>query len=113
ERLVVPRHVTLGTVDVLDSVVRRARAPTQAQAPAPGWFAALVAPNLLETRLPVVIEGRPRGYVFIATDPEAEIALAWRNLSAFLGLAALASVVQGLLILLATRQALRPVTTIA
>ena len=26
ERLVVPRHVTLGTVDVLDGVVRRARA---------------------------------------------------------------------------------------
>ncbi|MFD2813663.1 histidine kinase [Paracoccus aerius] len=61
----------------------------------------------------MVIQGRPRGYVFIATDPAEEIALAWRNLSAFLGLAALASVVQGLLILLATRQALRPVMAIA
>lgn len=113
ERLVVPRHVTLGTVDILDGVVRRAPAPASAQARAPRWFASLVAPDLLETRLPVVIQGRPRGYVFIATDPAAEIALAWRNLSAFLGLAALASVVQGLLILLATRQALRPVAAIA
>lgn len=113
ERLVVPRHVTLGTVDILDGVVRRARAPVPAQAPAPPWFAALVAPDLLETRLPVVLEGRPRGYVFIATDPGAEIALAWRDLSAFLGLAALAAVVQGLLILWATRQALRPVAAIA
>ncbi|WP_295044683.1 ATP-binding protein [uncultured Paracoccus sp.] len=113
ERLVVPRHVTLGTVDILDGRIRRARAPAHAIAPAPHWFAALVAPDLLETRLPVVIAGRPRGYVFIATDPGAEIALAWRNLSAFLGLAALAAVVQGLLILWATRQALRPVATIA
>ncbi|WEF24892.1 ATP-binding protein [Paracoccus sp. S3-43] len=113
ERLVVPRHVTLGTVDILDGVVRRARAPVQAQAPAPPWFASLVAPDLLETRLPVVLEGRPRGYVFIATDPGAEIALAWRDLSAFLGLAAMAAVAQGLLILWATRQALRPVAAIA
>ena len=113
ERLVVPRHVTLGTVDILDGVVRRAPAPAAAHRSAPGWFALLVAPDLLATRLPVVIQGRPRGYVFIATDPAEEIALAWRNLSAFLGLAALASVVQGLLILLATRQALRPVMAIA
>ncbi|WP_188714383.1 ATP-binding protein [Paracoccus acridae] len=113
ERLVVPRHVTLGTVDVMDGVVRRALAPSAAHAQAPAWFARLVAPDLLETRLPVVIQGRPRGYVFIASDPAEEIALAWRNLSAFLGLAALASVVQGILILLATRQALRPVADIA
>lgn len=113
ERLVVPRHVALGTVDILDGVVRRVPAPILAHSPAPRWFAAVVAPNLMETRLPVVIEGRPRGYVFIATDPGAEIALAWRNLSAFLGLAALASVVQGALILLATRHGLRPVADIA
>ena len=113
ERLVVPRHVTVGTVDILDGRVRRAPAPAQAPAPAPGWFAALVAPDLLETRLPVVIEGRPRGYVFIATDPGAEIALSWRRLSAFLGLAALAGAAQAALILLASRQALRPVGVIA
>ncbi|TBN52210.1 hypothetical protein EYF88_04790 [Paracoccus sediminis] len=113
ERLVVPRHVALGTVDILDGVVRRVPGPVLAHAPAPRWFAGLVAPDLLETRLPVVIGGRPRGYVFIATDPGAEIALAWRNLSSFLGLAALAALVQGVLILLATRQCLRPVAAIA
>ena len=113
ERLVVPRHVTLGTVDVLDGRVRRAPAPAPARTQAPRWFAALVAPDLLETRLPVVIEGRPRGYVFIATDPGEEIALAWRNLSSFLGLAALAALAQMALILWATRGALRPVAVIA
>ncbi|WP_207470039.1 hypothetical protein, partial [Paracoccus fontiphilus] len=113
ERLVVPRHVTLGTVDVLDGVVRRAPAPAAARPPAPRWFAALVAPDLLETRLPVVLGGRPRGYVFIATDPGEEIALAWRNLSAFLGMAALAALAQAALILWATRGALRPVAAIA
>ncbi|WP_374299632.1 ATP-binding protein [Paracoccus sp. (in: a-proteobacteria)] len=113
ERLVVPRHVTLGTVDVLDGVVRRAPAPAAARPPAPRWFAALVAPDLLETRLPVVLGGRPRGYVFIATDPGEEIALAWRNLSAFLGMAALAALAQAGLILWATRGALRPVAAIA
>ncbi|MCZ0960040.1 ATP-binding protein [Paracoccus benzoatiresistens] len=113
ERLVVPRHVTLGIVDAVDGVVRRPPAPVQAPAPAPRWFAALVAPDPLETRMPVAIEGRPRGYVFIAADPGAEIALAWRDLSAFLGLAALAALVQAGLILLATRHALRPVAVIA
>lgn len=113
ERLVMPRHVTLGTVDLRDGVIRRATAPQQAPAPAPVWFAGLVAPDLLETRLPVVIEGRPRGHVFIATDPTAEIALAWRHLRAFLGLAGIAAVAQGGLILWATRQALRPVAGIA
>ncbi|WP_377759776.1 ATP-binding protein [Paracoccus angustae] len=113
ERLVVPRHVTVGTVDVLDGVVRRAPVPAPAPAPAPRWFAALVAPNPMETRLPVVLEGRPRGYVFIATDPGAEIALAWQHLSAFLGLAALGALTQAALILWATRGALRPVAVIA
>lgn len=113
ERLVVPRHVAVGTVDILDGVVRRPPAPQPPPARAPGWFAAMVAPDPVETRLPVAIEGRPRGYVFIAADPGAEIALAWRDLSAFLGLAALASLAQAVLILLATRQALRPVAVIA
>lgn len=113
ERLVVPRHVAVGTVDILDGVVRRPPAPPTPPARAPGWFAAMVAPDPSETRLPVMIDGRPRGYVFIATDPDAEIARAWRDLSAFLGLAALASLVQAVLILLATRQALHPVAVIA
>lgn len=115
ERLVVPRHVAMGVVDVLDGMVHRVPVPVPAtpHAPAPGWFTALVAPAPQETRLPVVIAGRPRGYVFIANDPGAEIALAWRDLSAFLGLVAVAALAQAGLILLATRQALRPVAAIA
>lgn len=113
ERLVVPRHVTLGIVDAADGVLRRPPAPVPAPAPAPRWFASLVAPGPLETRLPVAIEGRPRGYVFIGADPGTEIALAWRDLRAFLGLAGLAALVQAGLILWATRGALRPVGVIA
>ncbi|WP_175479799.1 histidine kinase [Paracoccus homiensis] len=113
DRLVPPRHTRIGVLDPRDGTVRQPVAPPETYDPAPAWFAALVAPAPLETRLPVSLQGRLRGFVYIGTDPGAEIAAAWRSLRAMLGLAAFAAVAQTALIWLATRRALRPVALIA
>ncbi len=112
ERLIPPRHTHIGILDAREGIVREPFMPASRHATAPRWFAALVAPEPHETRLPVSIEGRPRGYVYIASEPGPEIAAAWEQIRTVLGLAALAAGAQALLILIATRRALRPVQRI-
>ena len=113
ERLTEPRHARIGVRDALDGSLRQPPGPADPAQPAPPWFARFVAPELHETRLPVVIEGRPRGYVLITGDPAQLIARAFRDMQALMGLALLAAALQAGLILLAVRHALRPVGTIA
>lgn len=113
ERLVPPRHTRIGVLDAREASIRQAAAPPEAHGTAPAWFAALVKPEPQETRLPVVLGGRPRGFVYIAADPGAEIAAAWRGLRSTMALTGAAALLQALLILFATRHALRPVEGIA
>lgn len=113
DRLVPPRHVRITVMDANGGVLRQPRTPQELAPTAPAWFAAWVAPRPQEIRMPVVLEGRPRGVVTITGDPLVEIGTAWRDLRQLLLLMALAAVVQAALIVLATRHTLRPVTTIA
>lgn len=113
ERLVPPRHTSILILDPREGVIREPRAEDDSPVSAPAWFATLVAPELQETRVPVTAGGRLRGFVHIATDPAIGIADAWHSIRTTLGLAALAAVAQALLIILATRHALRPVGIIA
>lgn len=113
ERLVPPRHTNIVILDPREGVVREPGVTPETSPPAPAWFASLVTPELQETRVPVTVGGRLRGFVHIATDPAAGIADAWHSIRTVLGLAALAAVVQAALIILATRHALRPVGRIA
>lgn len=113
DRLVAPRHTRIGVLDPRDDTLRLPVAPVEAYTPAPAWFAALVTPAPLETRLPVSLDGRLRGFVYIGSDPGAKVATAWRSIRAMLGLAGLAALAQTALIWLATRRALRPVALIA
>lgn len=112
ERLTEPRHARIGVRDALDGSLRQPRGPADPTQPAPDWFARAVAPEPLETRLPVVIAGRPRGHVLITGDPAQLIARAWRDMRALMALALVAAGLQAGLILLAVRHALRPVGTI-
>ncbi|SNT76004.1 ATP-binding protein [Paracoccus seriniphilus] len=112
ERLVPPRHTRIAILDASDGVIHQIGHADQDGPTAPHWFVRMVAPEALETRLPVRLQDRLRGFVHIATDPASEIDRAWRDIRKTLGLAALASVLQTLLILLAVRAALRPVTAI-
>lgn len=49
------------------------------RAPAPAWFAALIAPPAERRELPVVLGGRQLGTVLIAGEPADETAEAWEN----------------------------------
>ncbi|TGN55303.1 hypothetical protein E4L95_15180 [Paracoccus liaowanqingii] len=113
ERLAEPRHARIGVVDALDGTLRQPPGPADPADRSPGWFAALVAPDPQETRLPVVIEGRPRGYVLITGDPAEEIARAWRDMRDLMALALGTAALQAGLIAWAVGQGLRPVATIA
>lgn len=112
ERLTEPRHARIGVLDALDGSLRQPRGPADPDQTVPLRFARLVAPEPQETRLPVVIDGRPRGYVLITADPAELIARAWRDITALLALALLATALQAALIALALRRALRPVGVI-
>ncbi|MDB6178938.1 histidine kinase [Paracoccus sp. Z330] len=112
ERLVPPRHTRIAILDASDGTIRQVGHTGPRNQAAPPWFSRLLAPDPTETRLPVMLRDRLRGFVHIATDSGDEIASAWRDIGKTLGLAALASAVQALLILFAVRAALRPVATI-
>lgn len=112
ERLTEPRHARIGVLDARDGTLRQPPGPADPDQTAPLRFARLVAPDLQETRLPVVIDGRPRGYVLITADPADLIARAWRDITTLLALALLAAGAQAALITLALRRALRPVAVI-
>ncbi|MFN4060714.1 MAG: ATP-binding protein [Paracoccus hibiscisoli] len=112
ERLTEPRHARIGVVDALDGTLRQPAGPPDPDLRVPAFFAALVAPPPQETRLPVVIAGRPRGYVLITGDPAQEIARAWRDMRDLMALAVAAAALQAGLIAAALSQGLRPVATI-
>jgi two-component system sensor histidine kinase UhpB len=113
ERLAPPRHTSIAVLDARDGIIRPVASPVESLPHAPQWFARLVAPRPLEMRLPVHVQNRPRGYVYVSSDPSAEIAAAWRTIRLTLGLAGLAALAQMVLILIVSRHALRPVATIA
>lgn len=108
ERLIPPRHTNIGILDPRGGTVRSVTDPAEGYTRAPAWFTTMVTPNPQEIRLPVMLEGRLRGFVYIATNPTAMIAAAWREMRLMLGLTALAALAQTVLILIAVRHALRP-----
>lgn len=113
ERLIAPRNARISVLDARDGMLRAAPEAADGAAPAPGWFTRAVTPPHQEIRLPVIIDARRLGFVFIAPDPTAQIAAAWRDMRRILGLTLMAAALQVLLILWLTRRALRPVATIA
>ncbi|MDO5632002.1 MAG: histidine kinase [Paracoccus sp. (in: a-proteobacteria)] len=113
ERLVAPRHARIMVLDAQTGALHNPLAPQAQPVQAPGWFAAAITPSAQETRLPVMIAGRLRGYVFISADPTAEVAEVWRDARIMAGLTALAALVQAVLIWLVLQHGLRPLGQIA
>lgn len=79
------RHVRLSVRDAAGvPVVASAPPDTDAgrgldRAPAPAWFAALIAPPAERRELPVILGGQRIGSVVIAGEPADETAEAWEN----------------------------------
>lgn len=80
----IPRHVRIVVEDaegvpVMPFNPQRSAAGADERAPAPAWFAALIAPPIETHRVPVTVSGRRIGTVLIASEPGDEIAEAWEN----------------------------------
>ena len=113
------RHVRISVADAAGQpVAQRAGAAgangrVSDRAPAPLWFAALIAPPPDHREIPVMVKGQRIGSVFIAGEPADEIAESWENMIA-LGVVALAvnAVVIAILYFLFGR-VLAPLTDVA
>jgi two-component system sensor histidine kinase UhpB len=78
------RHIRISVRDAADVPVDASpKAVTTAQkdvrAPAPDWFAALIAPPIDNRRVPVLSEGRQLGSIVLTSAPGDEIAEVWEN----------------------------------
>jgi two-component system, NarL family, sensor histidine kinase UhpB len=84
------RHVRIAVKDPAGMPVAPALTfNAKEHAPAPAWFAALVAPAVEPHDIPVIAAGRPVGQVEIVGEPADEIAEVWENLLAIGSVAAL------------------------
>ncbi|MEO1910874.1 MAG: histidine kinase [Paracoccus sp. (in: a-proteobacteria)] len=112
ERLSEPPNARIAVLDARTGTPRRPAGVIDRPDGAPGWFRDLVAPQVTESRLPVVIAGRPQGMVVISGDPSRQIAVAWRDMRDLMALVLAMAALQGALVWWAVRQALRPVTAL-
>jgi two-component system sensor histidine kinase UhpB len=84
------RHVRIAVKDPAGMpVVPALTFNAKEHAPAPAWFAALVAPAIEPHDIAVIAAGRPVGQVEIVGEPADEIAEVWENLLAIGSVAAL------------------------
>jgi len=108
------RHVRIAVMDATG--VPMAPALTfgaQEHAPAPHWFATLVAPPVEPHYIPVIVAGRPVGQIEILGEPSDEIAEVWENLIAIGSIAVLLNLTMiGILYILFGR-VLDPLTVLA
>jgi two-component system sensor histidine kinase UhpB len=78
------RHMRIAVVDASGQPVPPRAAASDAngrteRAPAPAWFAALIAPASDRREIPVIVKGQRIGSVFITGEPADEIAESWEN----------------------------------
>jgi two-component system, NarL family, sensor histidine kinase UhpB len=79
------RHVRISVRNAADLPVTIGPRPDNGEArmleraPAPGWFAALIAPPIDRRELPMIVNGQRIGSIMITGEPSDEIAEVWEN----------------------------------
>ena len=106
------RHVRIAVKDAAGMPVA-AMVRGHEHAPAPGWFAALVAPSVEPHDIPVTVAGKPVGQVEIIGEPADEIAEAWQNFIAIGSLAALLNLAMLAILYFLFGRVLDPLTGLA
>ena len=102
------RHVRISVKDAQGRLVETRPTPNlpdaakaDDRAPAPAWFAALVAPPVETRAVPVIVGGQRIGSVLVVGEPGDEIAEVWENTVALASVALVGNVaIIGLLYLL-------------
>ena len=114
------RHVRVAVTDAAGVPIALAPEPERSsehradeRAPAPAWFAALIAPPIETHDVPVIVDGRSIGHVEISGEPADEIAEIWENAVAIATVAFLLNIAMvGILYVLFGR-VLDPLTSLA
>jgi two-component system, NarL family, sensor histidine kinase UhpB len=108
------RHVRIAVKDAAGmSMAPALTFGTREHAPAPVWFAALVAPAVEAHEVPVIVGGRPVGKVEIIGEPADEIAEVWENLLAIGSVAVLLNLTMICLLYILFGRVLDPLTALA
>jgi two-component system, NarL family, sensor histidine kinase UhpB len=108
------RHVRIAVEDATGMPVA-ATLPLRGQErpPAPGWFAALVAPAVEPHVVPVTVAGKPMGQVEIRGEPADEIGEVWENFIAIGSVAALLNIAMIAILYILFGRVLDPLTGLA
>lgn len=108
------RHVRIAVKDAAGVPLAPALTfGAQEHAPAPRWFATLIAPAVEPHDIPVIVAGRPVGQIEILGEPADEIAEVWENLIVIGSIAVLLNLTMiGILYILFGR-VLDPLTALA
>jgi two-component system, NarL family, sensor histidine kinase UhpB len=113
------RHVRISVRNAADLPVTigprpdNGEARTLERAPAPAWFAALIAPPIDRRELPMVVNGQRIGSILITGEPSDEIAEVWENTLALAGAGAVLNVAIIALLYVLFGRVLEPLTGLA
>jgi len=108
------RHVRIAVEDATGiPVTATLTLRGQERPPAPGWFAALVAPAVEVHVVPVTVAGEPIGQVEIRGEPSDEIGEVWENFIAIGSIAALLNFAMIAILYILLGRVLDPLTGLA
>ncbi len=107
------RHVRIAVEDASGVRVAATTRSGEERPPAPGWFAALVAPAVEPHAVPVTVAGKPIGQVEIRGEPADEIGEVWENFIAIGPLAALLNLAMIAILYILFGRVLDPLTGLA
>jgi two-component system sensor histidine kinase UhpB len=87
--------------------------PSLFSAPAPAWFAELIAPPVETRQVPVLVNRVPIGSVEIVSEPKDEIDEVWENIAALAGIAGVVNLCVIVLLYVLFGRVLEPLTGLA
>jgi len=97
------RHVSAQVLDTQGQLLQmRARGQLRTEPQAPGWFSALMTPEILQESLPITHYPNMLGVLQVQTDPSDEIAEVWEDFRVILPVLFLTGLAMVLLALLLT-----------
>lgn len=107
------RHLCVGLYDQQGEPAAQSTGCTDLkEAAAPAWFRRIVAPESLEFRRPVWVEGLSRFEIVVRADPADEIAEAWQEASTLLVLMVGFWAAANVLVFITLGIAVRPIETV-
>jgi two-component system, NarL family, sensor histidine kinase UhpB len=93
--------------------IRKDSRRSETRAPAPAWFAELIAPPLESREVPIFVNGKHLGSIVIASAPGDEIAEVWENATSLAGVALLTGTMSIIVLYIVFGRVLAPLHSLA